>query len=86
VTDWQPISSAPACTRVLVCSRGGHVQIARKAALRWYDDDERLMAVPEWWAPLPEGPPVVMKARAATAASAIAGSKTVKRRRPKPRA
>jgi hypothetical protein len=84
VTDWQPIVTAPENERILVCNRAGHVQIARTAFLRWYDDDGRLLDIPEWWAPLPEGP--TKAATAAVAASAMAGSKTVKRRRTKPRA
>ena len=54
--DWQPIRSAPSGERVLVCDRRGHVFVAHLLVLRWYDDAEKLIDKPEWWAPLPEGP------------------------------
>jgi hypothetical protein len=80
MTDWQPAATAPDNDRVLVAGRSGHVRIGRKSFLRWFDDEGRLMSVPQWWAPLPEPP--VKAQRAGAAASAIAGSKNIK---PRPR-
>ena len=54
--NWQPIATAPTNTRVLVCSENGHVQIARLATLRWYDDADGLIGRPRWWMPLPTVP------------------------------
>jgi hypothetical protein len=55
VTDWQPISTAPQDTRILVCSARGRVQIARTVVLRWYDDAGTMMdEKPVWWMPLPK--------------------------------
>ncbi len=52
--DWQPIRTAPPNTRVLVHDKRGHVQIARVAALRWYDDADRLIDPPVRWMSLPD--------------------------------
>ena len=64
---WEPIKTAPSNTRVLVCGDKGHVQIARLASLRWYDDADTLIGRPRWWMPLPaipsEKPPEEAKPR-----------------------
>jgi hypothetical protein len=54
--QWQPAQTAPTRTRVLVASEHGHVRIARRAPVRWYDDADSLMDPPAWWMPLPAGP------------------------------
>jgi hypothetical protein len=48
---------------MLICSDKGHVQIARRASLRWHDDAGKVIAVPRWWMPLPE-PPAKEQAKA----------------------
>ena len=54
MADWQPISTAPQDTRILVCSARGRVQIARTVVLRWNDDAGTMMdEKPVWWMPLP---------------------------------
>jgi hypothetical protein len=55
--DWQPISTAPRRTRLLISDERRHVQVARAAGLRWYDDASSLLSGrPQWWQPLPEAP------------------------------
>jgi hypothetical protein len=54
--DWQPAKTAPQRTRVLVASDKGHVQIARRAPVRWYDDADGMINPPAWWMPLPDAP------------------------------
>jgi hypothetical protein len=54
--DWQPVNTAPANKRVLICDHKGQVRIARLAVLRWYDDADTLIGRPVWWMPLPALP------------------------------
>jgi hypothetical protein len=54
--NWQPISTAPTNTRVLVSDDKGNVFIARAATLRWRDEADRLIDRPRWWQSLPEPP------------------------------
>jgi hypothetical protein len=54
--SWQPGKTVPPRTRVLVVNDKGQVRIARRIALRWYDDADMMLDTQAGWMPLPHAP------------------------------